>query len=208
MKSILILFILGIAAYEAVQYYEDRPPSQVIAVRQKAAITPTPEPSTEAPQPPDMALIPVTGEHPLTHARVKEVHDSGIVFFCDQGLVKVSFKKLPPQFQDYYQSRAVKDEIAPGPADVAPSPAPTPPPAARAKLERTPMQEAQAVLSYNQTCSGLRDRIRRDQDTIDHWYKQSSFVPDGFVSETQFSVAKADFEAATLQLDEVLANGP
>ena len=78
----------------------------------------------------------------------------------------------------------------------------------RAKPERTTLQQAQAVLSYNQSVASLRERIRKDQEMIDHWYNQSSFVKDGLVSENEFNVAKADFDTATIQLNELLANGP
>jgi hypothetical protein len=211
-RSTIIFFILCFIGYEAVQYYYDRPaaPPPAAVPRPKGAEPPTPAPTPEPPQSPDLRLVPVAGAHALTHARIKEVHESGIVFICDQGLVKVGFKQLPPEFQAFYGPMAAQETASqdtPAGASAVPS-APPPPPAPRPKPERTPIQDAQANLAYNQACAGLRDRLQNDQHVIDHWYNQSSFVQEGYVSETQFNVAKADFEAATAQLAELQASGP
>jgi hypothetical protein len=210
MKFTLILLILGIGGYEAVQYYNDLPATApAIAARPRAVAPPTPEPAPEPPQTPDLASVPVLGGHPLTHAKVKEIHESGILFLSDQGLVKVSFKNLPPEYLDYFGPIAVKEPAAAEPADpAAVTPAATPPPVARSKPERTSVEDAQASLAYSQAVSGLRDRLQNDQNVIDHWYKQSSFVQEGRLSENQFNMAKADFEAATIQLADLQANGP
>jgi hypothetical protein len=209
MKFTIILLILGIGGYEAVQYYNDLPATApAIAARPKAVAPPTPEPTPEPARSPDLASVPVLGGRPITHATVKEIHESGIVFLSDQGLVKVSFKNLPPEYLDYYGPMAVKEPVAEpvDPANVPP--VATPPPAVKEKHERTAIEDAQANLAYSQAVSGLRDRLQNDQDVIDHWYKQSSFVQEGRLSENQFNMAKADFEAATIQLAELQANGP
>lgn len=39
---------------------------------------------------------------PLTHAKVKKVLPDGILFRCDQGLVKARFDQLAPEWQAYY----------------------------------------------------------------------------------------------------------
>ena len=210
MKFTIILLILGIGGYEAVQYYNDLPASAPsIAIRPKAAAPTTPEPTPEPAHAPDLAAVPVLGGHPITHAKLKEIHESGILFLCDQGLIKVSFKNLPPEFSDYYGPMAVKEVVAAEPTDAATAtPVATPPPAVKPKPERTPMQDAQATLAYSQAVSALRDRLQNDQSVIDHWYKQSSFVQEGRITESQFNVAKADFEAVTAQLAELQANGP
>jgi len=210
MKFTIILFILGIGGYEAVQYYDNLPATvPAIAVRSKAVAPPTPEPTPEPPHSPDLVSVPILDSHPLTNAKVKEIHESGIVFLCDQGLIKVSFKNLPPEYLDYYGPMAEKEAVAAEPTDAATvTPVATPPPAQKSKPERTAIQDAQANLTYSQAVAGLRDRLQSDQSVMDHWYKQSSFVQEGRLSENQFNMAKADFEAATVQLSELQANGP
>lgn len=213
MKSTVILFILGFLAYEAYQYYEDRPASPVIVTTPKVAYVPaTPEPAATVPEPPDATAVTLASGRTLTHAKAKQVQASGILFLCDQGLVQVPLKDLPEAFQDYYRPlmQAAAPTATPTPAaeDAAPTPTPTPVPVIHNKPERTPLQDAQATAGFYQSCAALRSRIEADQNTIDHWYKQSSYVQDGYVSEAQFNVAKSDKDAATLQLNELLATGP
>ncbi len=213
MKSTVILFILGFLAYEAYQYYEDRPASPVIVTSPKVAYVPaTPEPAAAVPEPPDATAVTLATGRTLTHATVKQVQSGGILFLSDQGLVQVPFRDLPEAFQDYYRPMMKAAEVSPSPtpaptADDA-APTPTPVPVIHNKPERTPLQDAQATAGFYQSCAALRSRIEADQNTIDHWYKQSSYVQEGYVSEAQFNVAKSDKDAATLQLNELLATGP
>ena len=214
MKSTIILFILGFLAYEAYQYYEDRPAAPVIVTAPRVAYQATPEPAPAAPEPPDATAVTLASGRTLTHAKAKEVSAGGILFLCDQGLVKVAMKDLPGPFQEYYGPLAATPAPTPSPtasptsADAAPSPTPTPVPVIHNKPERTPLEDAQATVGFYQACEALRKRIEADQSTIDHWYKQSSYVQDGLVSEAQFNTAKSDRDAATLQLNELLATGP
>ncbi len=58
-------------------------------------------------------VVRVMGRDDITHAKVKKVLPDGILFRCDQGLVKARFEQLAPEFQATYgddaQRAAVKD---------------------------------------------------------------------------------------------------
>ena len=209
MKSIVVFLVLGLAAYGLWEYIENNPAVPAVRVPAHARepeASPTPEPTPEdtGPKKPNLEKIPVKGGAALTHATMKAVRSSGVVFLCDQGLVEVPFNKLPADMVAYY-APMVPPEPSPG-IVAAPPLQPTAQP--KPRQEKSFVQDAQDRLSFTETRMALRDRIKMDQDTIDHWYKQSEFVKDGYVTESQFNAAKADLDATVARLAELEASGP
>lgn len=212
MKSIVVLIAIFIVGYWLYTYYQENPgelPS--ITHRQKDLVT-TPLPVTPEPvkvAPPNLASVPVLNGTTLTHARVKEARVNSVVFMCDQGLFEISYDRLSPDFKAFY---APTPTPVPTDADGNPIPTPTPTPAPtvvqpKPQIQRTSQQEADARLNYANQKAGLESRQNADLDTINRWYKQSTFEPGG-VSQSQFESAHADYDAATAALNQLLANGP
>jgi hypothetical protein len=168
----------------------------------------SPEPVETVPVLPDLSRVAVKNGAPLTHARVKEIRTSGIVFVADQGLFKVSFDRLPAEYLAYYGPMAVEDPTPTPAAAAAAADAPVVPAAIKPRPQRNALEDAQAELAYVQRKAGLEDQIRQDRETIDHWYKQSSFVSEGRLSQEQFEVAQADLAVASAQLAQLEALGP
>ena len=212
MKSIVVLIALFIVGYWLYTFYQENPgelPS--IGHRQKDLVsTPvpvTPEPAKVAP--PDLASVPVLNGPTLTHVRVKDARAKSLVFMCDQGLFEISYDKLSPNFKAYYTPKVTP---VPTDADGNPIPTPTPTPAPTViqpapQVQRTSQQEADARLNYANQKAGLESRQNQDLDTINRWYKQSTFEPGG-VSQSQFDSAHADYDAATVALNQLIATGP
>jgi hypothetical protein len=209
LATMLLLGFLGYLAYDYVQTREANPTPVITLTHHSKADpdpTPTPEPTEYKPQPPDLTTIPVKDGVALTNAKVKELRSRSIVFLCDQGLFEVGFDRLPPKFALYY-GPIIARLPAPAVDSGVALPTPTPVPTARVKRERTPIEEANARLGFFSTKESLEGRLKRDQDVIDRWYKQSSFDGGG-MSEGEFEGARADFEATSVQLSQLLANGP
>jgi hypothetical protein len=205
-KSIVILLLFGVVGYVAYQYVDNAVPVVAPAPHTRAP-APTEPVETEAVVP-DLSRVVVKGGEPLTHARVKEVRVSGIVFVADQGLFKVGFDRLPAEYEAYYGPMAIPDPVpteAPTPqaADAA-----TVQPTAKPRPQRNALEDAQAELVYVQKKASLEDRLKTDRDTIDRWYKQSSFVKEGQVSQSQYEMAEADFTLASAQLAQLESDGP
>jgi hypothetical protein len=206
MRSIVTFFLLGLAGYIAYQYVNS--PVVVAPPQPRAKVSPSPEPPVEVESgAPDLSRVVVKDGPPLTHARVREVRASGILFIADQGMFKVAFDRLSPEFGAYYGPMAVADpvptETPTPPADPA-SAQPTPKP----RQQRNAQEDAQAELVYVQRKASLEDRMKGDQATIDRWYKQSSFNNDSPITQSQYDVAQADLNAAAVQLAQLEAEGP
>ena len=90
------------------------------------------------------------------------------------------------------------------PEPVAP---PAPPAHVEPQVQRTVLQDAQDNLTFTVARNTLKDRIKADQELITNWYRQSTFE-NSAISESQFSAAKADLDAAMVQLGQLDANGP
>ena len=210
MKSFITLLIFGVIGYVAYQYtLAPAPPGP--AQRPVSAKSSEPDVPEAPAAPPSLDRVVVKEKVPLvlTHAKVKEIHPSGIVFTCDQGIFKVSFDKLPPEYESYYGPLAIADVVPTETPDTAATPVTVAEPVGpRPKPQKTAVEDAQARLVYASTKSGLEDRIKTDQAFIDRWYRQSTFEQEGQVSQTQFEVSKADFDLATAQLNQLEANGP
>ena len=170
----------------------------------------------ETPTVPDLERIALKNGTVLTHAKVKSVQANGILLLCDQGLMKVPFSNLPTELTDYYRPMI---DVAIVPAEAPPilpaaevdAPEPVAPPAPPAHVEpqvqRTVLQDAQDNLTFTVARNTLKDRIKADQELITNWYRQSTFE-NSAISESQFSAAKADLDAAMVQLGQLDANGP
>lgn len=223
MRSIVIFLLLLLAAYGLWEYIEDREAMEKTRIElhrkdpKTAEPTPTPEPTPAAPASPNLDEVQVKGGAALTHATVKAVRASGVVFLCDQGLVEVPFGSLPANLAAYFSAMLpptpsptpTPDGAASqsdSPATPVPTPTPVPPP--KPHTEKSFQQDTQDRLAFIEARQALRDRIKTDQDIIDHWYKQSSFEKNGYVSESQFNSAKADQDAAIAQLNQLEAGGP
>jgi hypothetical protein len=212
MKFLVTMLVCGFIGYLVynIQQAHDAAPTPLITLSHHTANepdpTPTPEPTVYVPKPPDMTEIPVRDGETLTHAKVKELRTKTIVFLCDQGIFEVGFDRLPPQFAQYYGPIiATQPASTPDAAGTVSAP-PTKPPA-KEKPQRSAVDDASARASFFSSKESLENRLKSDQETIDKWYRQSSFEPGG-ISEAQFNSAKADFDYTTSQLSQLIANGP
>ena len=206
MKSAFFLLLFGLAAYMAWDHFENatvvpavvfHPPRAKVA----AQAEPVPGP-VAAPEAPNLASVAVGRGLLLTHAKVKDVTTTGVVFLCDQGLVKIPFDHLPAEFATFYTPKIVEEDVP-----SVPTVSPSPPPPVQRRVEKSAVQDAQDQLAFTRARMGLSDRIKGDEQVMDQWYQQSSFR-NPTVAESTFVSAKADLNAATLQLAELEANGP
>ncbi len=211
MKSIVLFLVLGLVAYGLWEYVESHPASTQVAMRVSArnkdapSPEPTPtEPPDTAPKAPNLAQIALKTGRVLTNAKLKTVRPSGVLFLCDQGLVEVPLGNLPDEMASYYAPMVVPEMAPAGPTPVPPTPTPAP----VARPQKSYVQDAQDRLAYASQRVALKDRIAHDQQIIDQWYKQSSFVKDGYVTESVYNATKADMEAAIAQLSLLESNGP
>jgi hypothetical protein len=234
MKTPTTLLVLGLSAY-GLWYYTSPNYSKVAVAaapiaaapaRESAAAsavqattTATTAAATEAteaaavapPAPaPDLERIALKKGAVLTHAKVRSIEASGILFYCDQGLLKIPFENLPEAFADYYKPMIA---VASVPVDTitvttaAPIAPPAPAPYVAPRAQKTALQDAQDSLAFTVSRNALKDRIRQDQDLITNWYRQSTFESTS-ISESQYTSAKADLDTATAQLGQLDANGP
>lgn len=213
MKSFIVLIILVIVGYWLYTFYQQNPDDlpSLIHIQKGAVSTPIPTtlPPTPPPTAPKLDSIPVVKGETLTHARVKAIHTDSILFVCDQGLVKVTYDRLPPGFAAYYKP------LAPTPTPVPtvdpnapPTPTPTPAPTSIHVRQRTPDEEAAAEASFAQQKSYLEQDIAHDQDIVDRYYSQSTYNNTGVISEQDFTNAKMDLDAKNAKLQLLLAAGP
>jgi hypothetical protein len=223
MKTPGTLLVLGLTAYGLWCYSSpDYSKTPVAAPSAKAVAPPPIQMVPEVPTVPDLERIALKNGTVLTHAKVKAVQANGILFLCDQGLMKIPFANLPTDLADYYKpmvdvaivpadapsivSTAPAATVAPVdvPAPVAP---PAPPPRVAPQVQRTVLQDAQDNLEFTVARNSLKDRIKADQELITNRYRQSTFE-NSAISESQFTAAKADLDAAMVQLGQLDANGP
>jgi hypothetical protein len=203
MKAFAILLFFCVVGYIAYQVVVT-PQAVVAPIQPRGPAQPEP---TEVPlEVPDLSKVSVKDGGTLTHARVKEIHASGIVFVADQGLYKVSFDRLPPNYAAYFGPQAVPDPIVPSPtptdSDVTPTPVVKPRP------QRTAIEDAQAEVAYAQKKASYENQIKSDQATIDLYYKQSNFNNSSPVTSAQYEVAEADLQATQVALSQLEAAGP
>jgi hypothetical protein len=210
MKTLVTLIAVCIVGYWLYTFYSQNPddlPSMVH--RQKDLVsTPIPDEKAIAQTAPKLDSIQVIRGPVLTHAKVKSARVNSIVFMCDQGIFEVNYDRLPPEFQGYYMpspSVAAAQAVAAVESAVAPAPAPAPAP--RPEPQRSYEEDMNARLNFVSSKAGLEARQQSDLDTITKWYKQSNFEPGG-LSQGQFDTAKADYDAATAQLNTLVAQGP
>lgn len=205
MKSIVFLLSFGSLAYFLyVNVTTPIPVDKVVQHIRDPGSAPAAEPAEE-PVMPDLTTVVVKDRSPLTHATVKAIHPDAIVFTCDQGIFKVDFDRLAPEFGAYFGPQAVPDPTPAAPVDATPvvvAPVVVPP----RERQRTTLEDAQARLAYAQAKAGLEDRLKQDRDAIDRYYKQSTYEP--VISESQFDVAKADFDVQAASLAQLEATGP
>lgn len=220
MKTPGTLLVLGLTAYGLWCYSSPDYSKTPVAAPSVKAVAPLPvQMVPEMPTVPDLGHIALKNGTVLTHAKVKSVQANGILLLCDQGLMKVPFANLPAELGDYYKPMI---DVAVVPAD-APSivsnaqsapaevPVPVAPPAPQPhyvpQVQRTVLQDAQDNLAFTVARNSLKDRIKADQELITNWYRQSTFETTA-ISESQFAAAKADLDAAMVQLGQLDANGP
>jgi hypothetical protein len=212
MKSIVVLIVLGILGYWLYTFYQQNPDDLPSLIHlQKDAVS-TPIPTTAVPVPPAVApnldSIPVEKGQTLTHARVKGIRADSLVFVCDQGLVQVTYDRLPPAFAAYYVPRAPTPTpvVTPDP-NVTPVPTPTSVNVIRVK-QRTPEEEEQAQRQYLDAKEAIEARLKIDQELMDQYYTQSTYNNPSPVTEAQFNNAKQDFDSETAKMSELLGHGP
>jgi hypothetical protein len=202
MKSIVFLLFFGALAYFL--YVNVTTPVAIDPPIEHVKGSGSAPEVVEAPVVPDLSSIIVKGRAPLTHAKVKEIHPDAMVFICDEGIFKIDFDRLPPEFGIYYGPMAVPD----------PTPTPTPVPTTsdtpvvapvRERPQRTTLEDAQASLAYAQAKAACEDRLKSDREILDHYYKQSTYEP--VVTESQFEIAKADYDVQAAALAQLEANG-
>ncbi len=213
MKSIVVLIVLFIVGYWLYTFYQQNPDDLPSLIHVQKGVVSTPIPTSMVPTPPPVApkldSIPVVKGETLTHARVKTIYGDALLFVCDQGLVKVSYDRLPPGFAAYYQPLAPTPTpvVTPDP-NATPTPTPTPAPTSIHVRQRTPEEQASAEASFAAQKSYLEADIAHDQDVIDRYYSQSTYNNTGVISEQDFTNAKIDLDAKNAKLQLLLAAGP
>jgi hypothetical protein len=220
MKTPGTLLVLGLSAYGLWCYSSpDYSKTPVAAPSAKAAAPAPIQTMPAAPFVPDLGRIVLKRGTVLTHAKIKSVQANGILFLCDQGLLKIPFDNLPTDYADYYRPMIETGFVAPDAAtappvataatvtDAVPVAPPAPVPHVAPQVQRTVLQDAQDNLAFTVARNALKDRIRMDQELITNWYRQSTFESTA-ISESQFTAAKADLDLAMVQLGQLDANGP
>jgi hypothetical protein len=204
MKAFAILLFFGVVGYIAYQVVVTPQPAAPIVASGPVKAEPTDVPM----EVPDLSKVPVKDGGTLTHARIKEIHPSGIIFIADQGLYKVSFDRLPPNFAAYYGPQAVPDPVVPSPTMSPADSDITPTPVIKPRPQRTAVEDAQAELAYAQRKAAFENQIKGDQNTIDTYYKQSTFNNGSPVTTAQYEVAEADLQSAQTSLALLEGAGP
>jgi hypothetical protein len=204
MRAFALLLFFGVVGYIAYQVVVT--PQAAVPVQPRGPVKPEP---TEAPmEVPDLSRVPIKDGGTLTNARIKIIHPSGIIFVADQGLYKVSFDRLPPNYAAYYGPQAIPDPIEPSPTVTPEDPDITPTPVPKPRPQRTAIEDAQAELAYAQRKAGYENQIKSDQATIDTYYKQSNFNNGSPVTTAQYEVSEADLQATQVALSQLEAAGP
>jgi hypothetical protein len=208
MKSLVTLIAVCIVGYWLYTFYSQNPDDLPPMIhRQKDLVSkPVPDEKQIEATAPKLDSIQVTRGPVLTHAKVKAARPNSVVFLCDQGIFEVNYDRLPPEFQGYYQPSAVQVAAEAMTAAVpaapsAPAPAPRPP-----VPQRSIEDEANARLSFASQKAGLEARQQGDLDQMTKWYKQSNFESGG-MSQAQFDTVKADYDAVTSELNNLVAQG-
>ncbi|HZZ20602.1 MAG TPA: hypothetical protein VFE25_14600 [Opitutaceae bacterium] len=210
MKSLVTLIAVCIVGYWLYTFYSQNPdelPSMVHRSKDVVS-TPIPQENVDAPQvPPKLDVIQVARGPVLTHAKVKSARPNSIVFLCDQGLFEVNYDRLPPEFETFYRTQAVATSVPSSEsASSAPAPVPAQAPAPKIAPQRSYEDDMNARLNLASRKAALEGRQQGDLDTMTRWYKQSNFEPGG-LTQQDFDTAKADYDAATAQLNTLVAQG-
>jgi hypothetical protein len=214
----LVVIVGTVVAIGVFRYLEDRAAPQAIVQARPIpapASEPTPFPTLN-PTPlaePDLSRVVTFSGRVITGARVMQVRSDGILFKCDQGLVKLRFADLPAGFALYYGRMAAMDTQQQG---APPRFGPNPGGSVREGITGNPIPtatQAERKYAYDIQHAALKAKIKEDTDTIDRWNRQSNInvseQPDfRRVTQEAFEYAQADLRLATAQLTELEVNGP
>lgn len=214
----VIVIVLALVAIGVFRYLEDRP-AQETTIQAPPTPAPTSAPTplpTFTPTPvakPELSRVMTFSGRVITGARVMQVRSDGILFKCDQGLVKIQFADLPEIFTAYYSRMVIMDSPQQGAqSQFGAKPVGNIQGGITNNLVPTATQ-AERKYAYDVQRAVLKARIKDDTETIDRWNKQSSINVTtqqdyGRVTQQGYETAQADLKLATSQLAELEANGP
>lgn len=156
----------------------------------------------------DLSKVLVLNKQPLTNARIVLASQTAITFACDQGLVKVEYQFLPPEFR-YYQKNAKapisRTETAKPNNNVAPRPNS---PTANKNIKSTNKEKSAVDLAKEKESRenakiNLRQKIEKCERVIYEYERQSSFTSKVLISESKYQLAKAELDEAKRKLEEL-----
>lgn len=214
MKQLFVLLALGIVGYWLYTFYTQNPDDLPAILRHSNVVStpiPTVGPPTPVPTQPPLDSVPVEKGETLTHCRVRGFNATSVTFLCDQGIFQIAYDRLPPGFAAFYVPRVPTPTPTTDPA--APTAVPTPTPTPRPTLAnpnhpvRTAEEDAAELWSYNGAKQRLEDRMKDIQAQMDHYYHQSSYDV-GAMTEQQFNDLKAEYDADSQKLTELVSKGP
>jgi hypothetical protein len=166
---------------------------------------------------PNLKVIPVKNGVTIRNARVQMINSDGIVFICDRGMVQALYTDLPPEFKDYYASKADpnSEPAQPQPVQYASyqqSPSYQQP---QNQYNSGPSQESDVQREQDKSRAAERmavvqSHISEDEDTIHRFETQSGVEVDPRhpnLTNADYQFAKANLEQNKLELEQ-LQNNP
>jgi hypothetical protein len=108
MKTVVAILAAGLVSFCVYDLYKQNPDDLPAIARVKNgffADSASGGAHTQAVAP-DLSLVPIGNGKTLTNARVKNARPASILFMCDQGLIDVSYDRLPPEFRSFYAPAA------------------------------------------------------------------------------------------------------
>lgn len=156
----------------------------------------------------DLSKVPILNKPPLTNARIVSATSTAITFACDQGLVKIEYQFLSPEFR-YYQKNA-KTPISKAmvetakPNNNAASNAPNKIANNKSNVrEKSAVDLAKERDGRENAKTNLRQKIDKCERIIYEYERQSSFTSKVLISESKYQLAKAELDEAKKKLEEL-----
>jgi hypothetical protein len=198
-----VIFVILLVAAGGIFYYGEYYNKKPVAV----AAPPPAAPAAPVVVIPNLKVIPVKNGLTIKNAQVKMINSDGIIFICDRGMVQASFDDLPPEFKDYYASKA-----DPNYAPAQPTPVqsvsyqqsqgqsysgPT--------SQETEAQREQARAYTAERIAVVKSHIENDQSIIDRYMSQSAAEDPRHpnLTNSDYEFAKANLEQNQSELQQL-----
>lgn len=161
-------------------------PVQVVQVEKPTSTAPK---VTPAPKRPDLDTIPVKGRSDLTNATIREILSDGVLFMCDQGLVKAKFTELPVEFETFYAADAAKIVVRPVP------PKPKIRPVASSKPHREDLGNREEITKKISDAKWVIEHYNRPSSQQTEWDKK--------ITQQEYDQARYDLNRYTILLTQL-----